>query len=236
MAKFEVIDREGMRLVKITMQNETVRAEAGAMYYMRGQIQMESKGTGGLGGLIKSAVTGEALFRPTYTGTGELYLEPSFAGFHILELQGEEWVMDRGSYYASEGTVEITAKRNNLITGFLGKEGWFQTMARGSGKVVLQTPGPIREINLKNNRLVVDGNFAVARQGNLTYRVEKAAKSLLGSVVSGEGFVNVYEGTGKVLIARTAYGRAFMQKKIEEIINSKVASASSSSSGGSDDD
>ncbi len=235
MAKFEVIDREGMRLVKITMQNETVRAEAGAMYYMRGQIQMESKGTGGLGGLIKSAVTGEALFRPTYTGTGELYLEPSFAGFHILELQGEEWVMDRGSYYASEGTVEITAKRNKLITGFLGKEGWFQTMARGSGKVVLQTPGPIREINLKNNRLVVDGNFAVARQGNLTYRVEKAAKSLLGSMISGEGFVNVYEGTGKVLIARTAYGRAFMQKKIEEIINSKVASASKSSSGSSDD-
>ncbi len=235
MAKIEIIDREGMRLVKMTLQNETVRAESGAMYYMRGNIQMESAGTGGLGGFLKSAVTGETIFRPTYKGTGELYLEPSFGGFHIIELQGEEWIMDTGSYYASEGTVEITAKRNKLVSGLFGGEGLFQTVARGRGKLVICTPGPIREIHLQNNRLVVDGNFAVARKGNLDYRVEKAARTFMGSMLSGEGFVNVYEGTGTVLIARNAYGRAFMKGKIKDIISSKVAAAQRESSSSSSD-
>lgn len=235
MAKIEIIDREGMRLVKMTLQNETVRAESGAMYYMRGDIQMESAGTGGLGGFLKSAVTGENIFRPIYKGTGELYLEPSFGGFHIIELQGEEWIMDTGSYYASEGTVEISAKRNKLVSGLFGGEGLFQTVAKGRGKLVICTPGPIREIHLQNNRLVVDGNFAVARKGNLNYRVEKAARTFMGSMLSGEGFVNVYEGTGTVLIARTAYGRAFMKGKIKDIISSKVASAQRQSSSSSSD-
>lgn len=233
MAKMEIIEEEGMRLVKITLQNETVRAESGAMYYMRGNIQMESAGTGGLGGFLKSAVTGENIFRPTYKGTGELYLEPSFGGFHILELQGEEWIMDAGGYFASEETVEITAKRNKLISGLFGGEGLFQTVAKGRGKLVLSTPGPLREIHLQNNRLVVDGNFAVARKGNLDYRVEKAARTFMGSMLSGEGFVNVYEGTGTVLIARTAYGRAFMKGKIKDIISSKVAAAQQQSSSSS---
>lgn len=233
MAKMEIIEEEGMRLVKITLQNETVRAESGAMYYMRGNIQMESTGTGGLGGFLKSAVTGENIFRPTYKGTGELYLEPSFGGFHILELQGEEWIMDAGGYFASEETVEITAKRNKLISGLFGGEGLFQTVAKGRGKLVLSTPGPLREIHLQNNRLVVDGNFAVARKGNLDYRVEKAARTFMGSMLSGEGFVNVYEGTGTVLIARTAYGRAFMKGKIKDIISSKVAAAQQQSSSSS---
>ncbi|MBD2546075.1 MULTISPECIES: TIGR00266 family protein [Planktothricoides] len=235
MAEIEIIDREGVRLVKITLQNETVRAESGAMYYMRGDIQMESAGTGGLGGFLKSAVTGENIFRPTYKGTGELYLEPSFGGFHILELQGEEWIMDAGGYFASEETVEITAKRNKLISGLFGGEGLFQTVARGRGKLVLSTPGPIREIHLQNNRLVVDGKYAVARKGNLDYRVEKAARTFMGSMLSGEGFVNVYEGTGTVLIARTAYGRAFMKGKISDIISSKVAAAQRESSSSSSD-
>lgn len=238
MAEIEIIDREGLRHVKITLQNETVRAESGALYYMRGNIQMESAGTGGVGGFMKSLVTGENIFRPTYKGTGELYLEPSFGGFHILELQGDEWIMDAGSYWASEGTVEITAKRNKLISGLFGGEGLFQTVARGRGKLVFSTPGPIREIHLENNRLAVDGNFAVARKGNLDYHVEKSAKTLLGSMLSGEGFVNVYEGTGTVLIARTSYKRALMKGKISDIISSKVAAAqaeSSSSSSSSSD-
>jgi Mitochondrial biogenesis AIM24 len=43
MAIFEVIERENLRLVKVTLQNETVRTESGAMHYIRDNIQMESK-------------------------------------------------------------------------------------------------------------------------------------------------------------------------------------------------
>ncbi|WP_343217817.1 AIM24 family protein [Halotia branconii] len=37
------IERESLHLVKITLQNETVRTESGAMYYIHGNITMQSK-------------------------------------------------------------------------------------------------------------------------------------------------------------------------------------------------
>ena len=49
--------------------------------------------------------------------------------------------------------------------------------------------------------LKVDGNMAIAWSKSLKFTVEKSTKSALGSMVSGEGFVNVYRGTGKVLLA-----------------------------------
>jgi uncharacterized protein (AIM24 family) len=55
MAKFEIIERENLRLVKTTLQNETVRTESGAMYYMRGNITMQSK-TPSAGGFLNENV------------------------------------------------------------------------------------------------------------------------------------------------------------------------------------
>jgi len=214
MAKFEIIEEEGLRFIKVLINNETIRAEAGALFYFLGDIRMESQGTGGVGGFFKALATGETVVRPSYTGTGELYLEPSFEGYHILNLQGEEWVMDTGGYWASEGSVQVDAKRNKLLTGLFGGEGLFQTTAKGQGKVVIKTPGPIEEVHLRNDRLVVDGTFAVARSATLNYTVTKATKSLLGSLTSGEGFVNTYEGTGTVLLAPNAYWEVMMLRQL----------------------
>lgn len=49
--------------------------------------------------------------------------------------------------------------------------------------------------------LKVDGNMAIAWSGSLNFTVERSGKSLVGSAASGEGLVNVYRGTGKVLLA-----------------------------------
>ena len=47
----------------------------------------------------------------------------------------------------------------------------------------------------------VDGNFAIAWSNTLDFTVERSGKTLIGSAASGEGLVNVYRGTGKVLLA-----------------------------------
>ena len=64
------------------------------------------------------------------------------------------------------------------------------------------------EFELDNDVLRIDGNMAVAWSNSLNFSVEKSTKSLLGSAVSGEGFVNVYRGTGKVLLAPVTKGIA----------------------------
>ena len=77
----------------------------------------------------------------------------------------------------------------------------FQTSVTGTGTVLVQAPGPVEVLELNNQQIKVNGTFAVARSGDLEYTVEKAAKSLLGSAISGEGFVNTLKGTGKVYLA-----------------------------------
>jgi uncharacterized protein (AIM24 family) len=224
MANFEIIEREGLRLVKITLQNETVRTESGAMSYMRGNIVMESKAPSP-GGFLKSLATGENIFRPTYRGTGELYLEPSLSGYHILEVDGNEWILDSGAYWASDSSIEVGIERNKLISGFIGGEGLFQTKVKGRGKVVMAAPGPVEVIHLQNDRLVVDGNFAIARTNTLNYRVEKATKSLLGSMTSGEFLVNTFEGTGTVLLAPIPYWQVMLLNQITAILPKNSSSS-----------
>ena len=51
--------------------------------------------------------------------------------------------------------------------------------------------------------LKVDGNHAIAWSKTLEFTVERSGKTLIGSAASGEGLVNVYRGTGKVLMMPT---------------------------------
>jgi uncharacterized protein (AIM24 family) len=57
------------------------------------------------------------------------------------------------------------------------------------------------EIELKDDVVKIDGPMAIAWSGSLSFTVERSGKSLIGSAASGEGLVNVYRGTGKVLLA-----------------------------------
>ncbi len=201
MARFEVVAQEGLKMVRCVIAGETVRAESGALHYMRGKIEMTSSAPS-VGGFFKSVVTGENIFRPTYTGTGEIFFGPPIFGeYEILNLAGEEWILEQGSYVASDAGIEISAFRNKAVSALVGGEGWFQTSVKGSGQAVIQAPGKIQRIDLVNDKLSVDGKFAIARTGGLKFEVQKAARSILGSITSGEGLLSIFEGTGTVLIA-----------------------------------
>ena len=201
MPSFEIVEKQSLKMIKATIANETVRAEAGALHYMRGAIKIESKAPSA-SGFLKSVVTQESIFRPTYTGTGEIFFGPPIFGeYMMLQLNDEAWVIDRGAYVCSDMGIDIGVFRNKAISGLMSGEGFFQTKAEGTGTVVIQADGPIEVIDLQNDRLTVDGRFAVARQAHLDFSVQKATKGLFGSFTSGEGFVNVIEGTGRVLIA-----------------------------------
>jgi uncharacterized protein (AIM24 family) len=71
----------------------------------------------------------------------------------------------------------------------------------------VESPSPkeeLIEIELNNDVLRVDGNMAIAWSGSLEFTVERSGKTLIGSAASGEGLVNVYRGTGKVLMSPVA--------------------------------
>lgn len=197
-----------VRQVVCYMNNGSVTTEAGAMSYYQGPIQMVSGVNAGnvLGKMLKGKITGESLAQPVYSGSGMLVLEPSFKYFHVIELkQGEQIVVDKGMFYCATGGVKVEPfLLRTVSSAVLGGEGFFQISLSGEGIVVLETIVPMDEIeiiNLNNDVLKVDGNFAILRTGTLEFTVERSAKTLIGSAVSGEGLVNVYRGTGQVWLA-----------------------------------
>lgn len=206
------LKQSGSRLkqVRITMNNATMTLESGALHFMKGNIDIQSN-LGGVGGMIKkfvsSKLTGETMFKPHYTGAGEIYLEPSFGHYLLLEMNNEELIADNGMFYACESSIEVGVERmRNVSSAAFGGEGFFQSKLSGSGLCVLSSPVPeseIVKIQLRNEKLQVDGNFALLRKGNIQYSVEKSSKSILSSVTSGEGLLQTFTGTGEVWVAPT---------------------------------
>lgn len=199
-----------VRQIALYLDNEKVTIEKGAMSYFQGNIQMVSGVTLGnaLGRMVRGAVTGEQMAQPEYTGSGMLVLEPSFRHFLVLELApGESVIIDDGMFYCAQGSVTVrTVSQRNFSSAAAGGESLFQQQLTGPGIIILESPVPMAEIDmidLYNDTLKVDGNFAVLRSSTLDFTVERSAKTLIGSAVSGEGLVNVYRGTGQVWLAPT---------------------------------
>lgn len=73
------------------------------------------------------------------------------------------------------------------------------------------------EIRLDNDVMKVDGNFVIAWSSTLDFTVERSGKSLIGSAASGEGLVNVYRGTGKVLMMPNGQYAQYLKKRRDPV-------------------
>ena len=135
-------------------------------------------------------------------------LEPTYK--HILLIDVSKWgsiVLEDGLFLACDSSLTLkTVMRSSISSAALGNEGLFNLSLEGSGVAALESPvaaDELVEFTLNGDELKIDGNMAIAWSNSLNFTVEKSSKSLLGSAVNGEGLVNVYRGTGKVLMAPT---------------------------------
>lgn len=198
------------RQVICNLAKSPVTIQAGAMQWMIGNANAATgiKGAGDLfSKMVRGKVTGESAIKPEYTGTGEIILEPTYK--HILLINLEEWnnsiVLDDGLFLACESNLKQKAvMRSNISSAVAGNEGLFNLGIEGKGVICLESPCPqeeLIEVELQNDVVKIDGNMAIAWSGSLEFTVERSGKTLIGSAASGEGLVNVFRGTGKVLIA-----------------------------------
>ncbi|MBE6984456.1 MAG: AIM24 family protein [Ruminococcaceae bacterium] len=205
-----------LRQVEIALDgSKTVKTQAGAMQMMVGNVEMNTgvkSAKGFFGAMVKAAVTNETAVKPEYCGNGQIILEPTYK--HIILQDVAEWgngglVIEDGMFLASEGSVTHSVVENtqSLGTALVSGEGLYNLCFTGSGVVALESHVPFEELieyTLENDVLKVDGNMAVCWSGSLNFSVEKATKSFIGSMASGEGLVNVYRGSGKVWVSPVA--------------------------------
>jgi len=197
------------RQVLIELNGNSFTVQAGAMQWTSGSVAMTSgiKGVGDfLGKALASKVTKESSAKPEFKGSGLLMLEPTYK--HILLEEVSEWgsmVLEDGLFLACDSDIkQNVVARTTLTSAVAGKEGFFNLCLTGQGIAVLESPVPREELiefELKDDEIKIDGNMAIAWSNSLKFTVERSSKSLIGSAVSGEGLVNVYRGTGKILMA-----------------------------------
>ncbi len=192
----------------LSISNVTV--QSGAMQWSIGDVK-STTGLKGVGDFLKKtvrgSVTGESAIKPEYVGTGQLVLEPTYK--YILLEDLSQWennmVVEDGMFLACHSSITQKAvMRSSISSATLGNEGLFNLGLTGQGIVALESNCPreeLIEIYLEDDEIKIDGNMAIAWSNTLKFTVEKSGKSLIGSAASGEGLVNVYRGTGKILMA-----------------------------------
>ncbi len=180
---------------------EQVITEPGAMIGMDPALKLETNMKGGLLGAAKRALGGESVFLNTYTATGPgqtLDLAPSIPGdLTEVTLAGSSVIVQRGSYMAHHGDVEITAKWGGARS-FFGGEGLIMLRATGTGTLWIASYGAIHPVDV-NGAYTVDTGHIVAFEESLTFTVTKVGgfKSLF---LSQEGLVCKFTGHGRLWV------------------------------------
>jgi uncharacterized protein (AIM24 family) len=97
---------QGKKLLKIQMGYGPVWAKTGSMVAYQGDVRFENKGSGGLGKMLKSAVTGEGVDMMQCTGQGDLFVADNAADVQILYLENDALSINGNNVLAFSSSIE----------------------------------------------------------------------------------------------------------------------------------
>lgn len=207
---FSALLKHRKRQLICTLREEQVMIGEGMIQWMVGSIIMKtniSSPVSYLDKIIRSRITNQSTIVSECSGTGEVVLEPVDSDIMLVDL--EKWqegiVLESNMFLAATQNIRLTVSgRTNFSSIAFGREGLFNLTLRGTGIAALKIPCPkeaLVEVDLEDDEIRLDGSFAIAWSSTLSFCVEAAGATIPASVLSQEGFVNTYRGTGKILLA-----------------------------------
>jgi uncharacterized protein (AIM24 family) len=215
MANFSIREVEGMRQIRIDIDNETVRARRGALSNMRGNIQLTPR-LPSPRDLIRGVFTGEGRIRPYYKGTGSILLQPTLGGYHVLTVgKNERWILEPRVYWASEGNVTLGLLRERIGPSLWAGDGvlvW-KTTVSNQGQVAINAPGPVELVEIEKGDLSVQGRLVLGRTDGLQFHSRRSSPFPM-DLLSGQQRLRVYSGTGKALVCWTPYWNQYMYQTV----------------------
>lgn len=209
--KYRISSNTAFPLVEVElMMNEEILIEHGSMVYHNGQIELKGKmnsDKGGFGGFMKalgrSMVSGESFFITHVRGLNNnaiIALAPTLPGaIRELDLNVQQWRIRDSSFLACDSGASYEMKRQSFGKAMFGGTGGFFIMeTKGTGCMLVNSYGDIKEINLNGGTFIVDNTHVVAWSTSLDYSIKAASGSF--GFTTGEGLVNEFRGTGTILI------------------------------------
>jgi uncharacterized protein (TIGR00266 family) len=183
---------------------EAVRVEAGAMAAHSPGHQLEAKMEGGLmKSLKRSVLGGESLFVSTFTAPqqgGWIDVAPRLPGDVFAKQVEGSYILTRGSYLASEASLEVDTKWGGF-GNLVGGEGGFLVHITGSGLLIGSAYGALDHRHLaEGESFTVDSGHLVSYDASISIASRRAAQGgLIKSFKSGEDLVFDVTGPGEVL-------------------------------------
>lgn len=220
--KSKIMYQPSYSLVEIVLEkDEKVVAETGAMVSMSENISVETNmQSGGLFGALKRTILGgESFFVNTFTAQdrpGNITFAPALSGdIYALKLDGNEMLVQSGSYLVGEQDVAVDTKWGGAKTFFAG-EGLFMLKLSGKGEVFVASYGAIHEQELKEGeKLIIDTGHVVGFDASMNYEIKRIG-NWKSTFLSGEGLVVELTGPGKVLLQTRSF-EAFMSYLVPKL-------------------
>ena len=218
--EWEIKYKPAFSTIFVTLSpGEKIIAEAGAMASMDSQVKIETKLSGGFfAALAKKFFGGESLFVNVFSNETKQYLNlvltQSVVGdIEEIELHGKDLYFQPGAYIASTPGVKMGVRWAGFTSWFAG-EGLFKLRLSGKGRVFFGAYGGITKKTI-DGEFIVDNGHLVAYEPGIQMGI-KLSGGLIGSMTSGEGFVNRLTGRGNIYLQSRSIGGlvGFLRSKV----------------------
>ncbi len=190
---------QNSKMLKVTLAGGTILARQGSMVAFQGEVSFDYQSAGGIGKMLKKAVTGEGLDLMRVTGTGDVFFADLAADVHVIELDGTDGISVNGaSVLAFESTLQWDIKMIGNA-GMIGG-GLFNTYVTGTGRIAITTRGTPVVLTV-DAPTFVDTDAVVAWSASLQTSLRSSGFKPMSLVRgSGEAFQLGFAGQGFVVV------------------------------------
>ena len=206
---------QNSKLLKVSLDQITIQAKAGAMVAYQGDVSFEHAGSGGLSRMMKKAVSGEGTTLMKMSGTGEVFLADTAQDIHLIYLENDAITVNGANLLAFDSGIEWDIKRVEGVSGMMGG-GLYNTALSGTGWVAIISDGPPVLLNTGEAPTFADPQAAITWSSSVQtgIKTDIKLKNLIGRgsgetvqmSFSGQGWLLVQPSEGRVQAAQGAGG------------------------------
>ena len=196
----ESFSLQNSKLLKVELNQVTIQAKVGSMVAYQGDVTFEHAGSGGMGRLIKKAVTGEGQTLMKITGSGEVFLADTAQDIHLVYLENDKITVNGPNLLAFDSGIDWDIERVQGASGMMGG-GLFNTSLSGTGWVAILSDGPPVLLNVATAPTFADAQAAITWSSGVStsMKTDFKMKDLIGKS-SGESIQMAFSGQGWVLV------------------------------------
>jgi uncharacterized protein (AIM24 family) len=196
----EAFALQNSKLLKVRLEEVTIQAKLGSMVAYQGNVTFEHAGSGGLGRMLKKAVTGEGIQLMKVTGSGEVFLADTAQDIHLIHLDNDLITVNGPNLLAFDSGIDWDIKRVEGASGMMGG-GLYNMALHGTGWVAIISDGPPVLLNVAAAPTFADAQAAITWSSGVTtgVRTDFKMKNLIGRG-SGESIQMSFSGQGWVLV------------------------------------